>query len=112
MSNSPMAGARTYFLKNICHNWPASVCHTILSALREVMIPGYSKILIVNMILPDENVSLRAGEMDMVMLFLHSGSQRSAQEWRDLVKSAGLEVVKLWYPPGDGDGVVEVQLLG
>ena len=74
------------------------------------MVPAYSKVLIVNMIIPEENVPLGAGRMDMAMLFLHSGSQRSAREWRDLVDHAGLKVVKLWYPPGEGDGVVEVEL--
>ena len=73
------------------------------------MIPRYSRILIVNLILPDKNVPLRASELDMAMLFLHSGAQRSAREWTELVESTGMEVVKIWYPPGDGDGVVEVR---
>lgn len=73
------------------------------------MIPRYSRILIVNMILSDMNVSARTSEMDMAMLYMHSGAQRNANEWTRLVKSAGMEVVKFWYPPGDGDGVIEVQ---
>lgn len=74
------------------------------------MIPGYSKLLIVNMILPSKDVPLRAAEMDMFMLFIHSGAQRNQHEWEDVVESAGLEVVRFWRPPhGEGDGVVEVQ---
>ncbi|KAK4552267.1 hypothetical protein LTR86_010437 [Recurvomyces mirabilis] len=104
----PVKGARVYFLQNILHNWASPVCHTILSNLRAAMIPGYSKILIGNIILPEENVPLRNSGLDIAMLFLHSGAQRSEAEWRGLVEGAGLAVEKVWYPPGDGDGIVEV----
>ena len=104
-----LPGARTYFLQNILHNWASPVGHTILTHLKEVMIPGYSKLIIGNIILPEENVPLRNSGLDIAMLFLHSGSQRSEHEWRELIEGAGLKVVKVWYPPGDGDGIVEVE---
>lgn len=78
--------------------------------LKDVMIPEYSKIIIGNIILPDENVPLRNSSLDMVMLFLHSGSQRSESEWRELIEGAGLRLVNVWYPPGDGDGILEAEL--
>lgn len=106
----PIKGARTYFLANILHNWANPVCHNILSRLREAMIPGYSKLIIDNIILPDENVPLRNSGLDMAMLVLHSGSQRGEDEWRDLIESADFKVMKFWLPPGDGDGIIEAEL--
>lgn len=73
------------------------------------MTPGYSKVIIVDMVLPDENVALRASEMDFYMIFMHNGSQRSEKEWRVLIEGAGLELIKIWYPNDSGDGVIEVQ---
>jgi len=74
------------------------------------MIPGYSKLIIGNIILPDEHVPLRNSGLDMAMLFLHSGSQRNESEWRELIEGVGLQMVKVWYPPGDGDGILEAEL--
>lgn len=74
------------------------------------MIPGYSKLLIGNVILSDENVPLRQSGLDIAMLFMHSGCQRSESEWRTLLQDAGLEVKKVWYPEGDGDGIIEAEV--
>ena len=60
------------------------------------MTPGYSKLIVGNIILPDENVPLRQSGLDIAMLYLHSGSQRSESEWRNLLEDAGLEVIKVW----------------
>lgn len=74
------------------------------------MIPGYSKVIVGNIILPDTNVPLRNSGLDIAMLVLHSGQQRSETEFRELFESVGMSVVKIWHPPGDGDGVVEAEL--
>ena len=100
------AGARTYFLQNILHNWADAVCLRILKQLKGAMIPGYSKLLIGNIILPDENVPLRASGLDIAMLFMHSGAQRSEVEWHALLQEAGFQVTKVWLPEGDGDGII------
>lgn len=74
------------------------------------MTPGYSKIVVANIVLPEMNVPIRQSGLDMAMLLLHSGQQRSASEFTRLFEEAGLEIVKIWYPPGDGDGIVEAIL--
>ena len=84
--------------------------HTILEHLAAVMTPGYSKLLIGNIILPESDVPLRNSDLDIAMMYLHSGMQRSEREWRELVEAAGLRVVKVWYPDGDGDGIIEVEV--
>lgn len=74
------------------------------------MTPGYSKLLIGNIILPNDNVPLRQSGLDIAMLVMHSGSQRSEMEWRTLLKDAGFEVKNVWKPEGDGDGIVEAEV--
>ena len=74
------------------------------------MRPNYSKLLIANVILPEMHPPLRQVGLDMAMLFLHSGSQRSEPEWNSLLDGAGFKVIKFWHPQGDGDGIVEAEL--
>lgn len=105
------AGARVDFLQNILHNWASPVCLGILKHLRDAMTPGYSKLLIGNVILPDENVPLRQSGLDIAMLVMHSGSQRSELEWRSLLQEGGFDVKKVWKPDGDGDGIVQAEIL-
>lgn len=74
------------------------------------MTPGYSKLLIGNIVLADVGVPLRQSLLDISMLVLHSGQQRSQSEFRELLEGAGFKIIKIWLPPGDGDGIVEAEV--
>jgi hypothetical protein len=74
------------------------------------MLPRYSKLLVANIILPDENVPLRQSGLDIAMLCMHSGSQRSESQWRELLGEAGFNVTAVWKPNGDGDGIIEAEV--
>lgn len=63
-----------------------------------------------NIILSDIAVPLRNSGLDIAMLLLHSGQQRSESEFQELFDSVGLRVIKMWHPPGDGDGIIEAEL--
>lgn len=78
--------------------------------LKIAMLPGYSKLLVANIILPDENAPLRQSGLDIAMLCMHSGSQRSEAEWRALLGEAGFNVKGVWKPNGDGDGIIEAEV--
>ncbi|KAL9070776.1 MAG: hypothetical protein Q9157_005701 [Trypethelium eluteriae] len=101
-------GARAYFLSHILHNWPTDESVQILKNIHDVMTPGYSRILICDLILPDQGVTLREAALDLGMLTLHSGMQRSKKQWRNLIERAELRIEKFWMPPKDGDGIVQV----
>ncbi|TKA64800.1 hypothetical protein B0A55_10113 [Friedmanniomyces simplex] len=103
-------GARIFFLSNILHDHPDSVCRTILGNVRAAMIPGHSKLLISDMIVPEVDPPLRQLDSDLTMFFLSGGAERSMAEWKELLDSAELKVVKFWYPPGDQNGIVEVEV--
>ena len=74
------------------------------------MLPGYSKLLVANIVLPDENVPLRQSGLGIAMLCMHSGSQRSEAEWQALLDEAGFHVIRVWKPKGDGDGIIEAEV--
>lgn len=74
------------------------------------MTPGYSKLLVADVVMPEQDAPLRQTGLDIAMLFLHSGSQRTETDSRKLVESAGFKVNKIWLPPGDGDGIIEAEV--
>jgi hypothetical protein len=70
------------------------------------MTPRYSRLLIADLILPNTNCPERALSLDIGMLYLHSGMQRSEKQWQELMGTAGLRIERFHKPPGEGDGVV------
>ena len=73
------------------------------------MTPGYSKLILGEFILRNTGTPLLASGFDLQMMALHSGMERSERQWRTLIEGAGLEVVKISFPPGhgNGEGIVE-----
>ncbi|KAF2235852.1 S-adenosyl-L-methionine-dependent methyltransferase [Viridothelium virens] len=109
LKGQPIKGARAYLFQNIFHNWADSVCLEILENLAPAMKPGYSKLLISNIIIKDENAPLRHAGIDIAM-FMFSGLQRTETQWKELLDKGGFKVVKFWHPPGDADGMVEAEV--
>ena len=71
------------------------------------MTPGYSKLLISETVLPDQNCPLAMAGLDWGMMYLHSGLERSEQQWRDLLASEGLRVVKFHREEKGDSSVIE-----
>ena len=108
-ASQPAPGAKFYVLSYIMHDWPDKECESILANVRDAMTPGYSRILINDSILPDRNCPPVASAFDVTMMCHHTGIERTELMWRDLISAVpGLELVRLWHPPAQGEGVVEV----
>ncbi|ETN46267.1 uncharacterized protein HMPREF1541_00451 [Cyphellophora europaea CBS 101466] len=106
----PVLGGRAYFMQDIFHNWPTSVARLILKNTTTAMLPGYSKLLISETVLPDQNCPLTMAGLDWGMMYLHSGLERSEQQWRDLLAAEGLKVVCV-HREEDGDSsIIEAML--
>ncbi|KAF7192918.1 O-methyltransferase asqD [Pseudocercospora fuligena] len=104
-----VVGARTYFLHHIFHDWSDKYALKILSHLRHAMKPGYSKLLIHDLILPDEGTSQYLAAWDMVMMTFNAGIERSRQQWEALLQKAGFRIEGFWFgQQGDqGDGILQ-----
>ncbi|KAI9709578.1 MAG: hypothetical protein M1820_003338 [Bogoriella megaspora] len=109
LEGQPIKGARAYLFQNIFHNWADSMCLDILEKLAPALTPGYSKLIISNIIIKDENAPLRQAGIDIGM-FIFSGLQRTETQWKDLLDKRGFKVIKFWHPPGDADGMIEAEL--
>jgi hypothetical protein len=82
-----------------------------LAQVTKAMKPGYSKLLIHEMLVPEQGASAFHSMLDMTMMCFNAGMERTESQWRTLLEKAGLEVVKFWSPPeSDADGIVEAML--
>jgi len=103
-----LRNAKVYFAHMIFHDWPDEDCKTFLRNIRDVMVPGYSRILINDAVLPDMGAGIVQAGFDITMMAHHCGIERDRQMWYNLVDGVeGLEIVNIWDNPG-GEGIVEV----
>ncbi|KAL8659825.1 MAG: hypothetical protein Q9202_006924 [Teloschistes flavicans] len=100
----PIIGAKAYYLRAVLHDWPDSACREILGNVRAAMRPGYSKLLIDEMVLPDTDVPPIGAFLDLTMMALETGAERTSKQWHDLLASAGLRIEKIWE---GHDGMLE-----
>lgn len=76
--------------------------------MKNAMKPGYSRLYIHEMIVPDTQASTYVAMLDMTMMCFNAGMERTARQWKELLAKVGLEVIKVWTPPEDGaGGIVE-----
>ncbi|KAI1455340.1 putative O-methyltransferase [Annulohypoxylon moriforme] len=110
-AEQPIKGARTYFYHHILHDWSDEKCLEILAQLKRAMKPGYSKLLIHEMIIPERGASAFYGLYDMTMMAFNSGMERSERQWEELLSRASFEVIKFWPAPQEAaDGIVEAMI--
>ena len=94
------AGADAYLLANVLHDWPDEKALTILKNCRSAMNPG-SVLLIIEMVVPPGNEPSAAKLLDLEMLVVTGGRERSKEEFRRLLAEAGLRLERL-FPLGQG----------
>jgi hypothetical protein len=101
------SGARAYYLGYILHDYSDEICRKILSNIVAAMKPGYSKLLIFDFILTDIGASLFPSLMDIHMLAVFSGMERTKTQLKELLASAGWEIIKFWSAREDAEGLIE-----
>jgi SAM-dependent methyltransferase len=85
-------GCDAYIMKNIVHDWDDERSRRILSLIRQRMRPG-GRVLLYEMIVPDDVAPGPAKVLDMVMLACTPGGlERTASEYAELFASAGLRL--------------------
>lgn len=83
----------------------------ILEQVKKAMTPGYSKLLIHDLIVPERGADKFTAVFDLVMMAFNAGMERTETQWRQLLEKAGFEVIKAWPPPEAGaDGIIEAVL--
>ncbi|KAL8840336.1 MAG: hypothetical protein Q9170_001351 [Blastenia crenularia] len=106
----PVKAAKAYYFRNIFHDWPDSDARVILQHTAEAMRKGYSRLLINEWVLSDTECSFLPAAMDINMMCLFAGTERTRSQWDALLGSAGLKIVKCWGPGHEAESLVEAVL--
>jgi len=88
------AGCDLYMMSHIIHDWSAAQCLSILANCRRAMAPK-SRLLVMEMVLPEGNAFHPGKMLDMTMLATTSGQERTENEYRDLLDAAGFKLSRV-----------------
>ncbi len=83
-----------YVLKHIIHDWPDARATTILRNCRAAANPG-AKLLLVEMVIPPGNEPSPGKLLDLEMLVIASGKERTEEEYAALFDTAGWRLTRV-----------------
>lgn len=85
------AGADVYVLSHVIHNWTDEECASLLRVIRSAM-RERSSLLVVDKLVPDDDRPHFVKELDIRMLAMLGGKERSEPEFAELFASAGFRL--------------------
>lgn len=89
------AGADTYMLKQIIHDWQDQECIQILSNCRKAMKPGGHILLVEEIVTPGKKGAAIVSLIDLQLQLLVSGRRRSEAELRALLEASGFKFARV-----------------
>lgn len=92
------SGADAYMLRWIIHDWAEPKALAILSSVRKAMKPG-ARLVLVESVIPDTPDPDMGKWMDLIMLIMVGGRERTAAEYRELYAKAGFELERVVPTP-------------
>ncbi len=99
------AGGDLYVLKHIIHDWNDAKAARILKCVRAA-IPATGKLLLVELVVPPGFGPGFAPILDLEMMVLCDGKERTEAEYRDLLAGAGFRLTRI-VPTEGPHGLVE-----
>jgi hypothetical protein len=93
-----LPAADAYIMKFIIHDWYDPECIKILGQCRKGIRPG-GRLLVVDQVVPARNQPGVAKFMDLEMLVLPGGMERTEKEFRDLFAASGFRLERIISMP-------------
>ena len=100
-------GGDAYLLSHIVHDWDEQEIATILGHIRRAINPD-GRLLIVEMVLPAGDEPHLGKMLDMMMLLVPGGEERTASEYAELVARSGFKLERV-VPTASAVSVVEAR---
>lgn len=94
-----LPAADAYLIMEVIHDWPDAESVAILSAIRRAA-PRDAKLLLIEQIVPDTPGPDWSKALDVLMLTLLGGKQRTIAEYRALLGKAGFRLEREIKTPG------------
>jgi O-methyltransferase len=86
-----LPAADGYLLMDVLHDWPDEQCVSILAAIRRPA-PAGAVLLVIEDVIPEGHADARASTLDIVMLAVAAGRERTAGELSELFARAGFRL--------------------
>jgi hypothetical protein len=99
------AGADAYLMRHIIHDWDDELSRTILWNIRKV-IPADGKLLIVEAVIPPGNDPFPMKFLDLTMLTIPGGKERTREEYETLFRESGFALSRI-VPTATDMSVIE-----
>jgi hypothetical protein len=99
-------GADAYIVKSIIHDWTDAESIDILRVCRKAMEPG-AKLLIIDHVVPPANEGIVAKFLDLNMLVLPGGRERTEDEFRALLEASGFQLSRVLPTMPDNVSIIE-----
>lgn len=93
----------------VFHDWPLADCRRILRQVKSAMIPGHSKLLIGDLIIPDIGASKSEAIIDIMMMTL-AAEEKSESTFKTLLESEGFFIRQIWRSTGGRDSIIEAEI--
>ena len=87
-------GADAYLMRHIIHDWDDEKSLAILRNCHAVM-PADGKLLLVESVIPPGNERFAGKFLDLVMLLIPGGKERTEAEYRALFDEAGFQLSRI-----------------
>lgn len=87
-------GADAYLMRHIIHDWDDEKSLVILRNCHRAMKPG-AKLLLVESVVPPGNEPFGAKFLDLTMMLIPGGLERTEEQFRDLYAQAGFELTRI-----------------
>jgi hypothetical protein len=87
-------GSELYVLKNVLHDWDDKSALTILKNCRRA-IDDSGRLLVIENVMPDSNEVSFGSLLDLNMLVMCGGQERTGAEFRRLLEASGFQVARV-----------------
>jgi O-methyltransferase domain/Dimerisation domain len=87
-----------YILKRIMHDWPDDICAGILRRCRDAVAKN-GRVVVVDAVVPSGNQPHLSKTIDILMMVLFDGRERTESEFRDLFARSGLKLTRVVPTP-------------
>ncbi len=94
-----LPSADAYILMEVIHDWDDERAAAILSAVRRAALPG-ATVLIIEAVADEERLDPVVRTLDMIMLAITGGRERTSAELAQLLASVGLRATATLLTPG------------
>lgn len=88
------AGADAYLMRHIIHDWNDEQATTILKNVHRVL-PDHGRLLVIEGVIPSGNDPCFGKLLDLTMLVIPGGKERTEEEYRQLFAASGFELTRI-----------------